>query len=463
MFCILQIFVGQTEPNVMNLFRLILSQMILLQLHISGESKDKSRQKATRKPFSDDVYSESAPPFKIGALAPSPVMQHQRRRSLPILTKSEPSNEALLSIQNTKRPSYEKTDKYMNERNLQIQTISDEYDEESSLRKSSTFDDLSLSEHEGVTYDDHDDSIKSTYFENKDADAISCGSPTDIVLADSTSNSQLSLDTYSVTSSGFSEQGQISMPELPQIGGHLTTQEIIGNGKASEAWRSHSDPSGQSNGSTQLITEAVADAELKVYRNSNSEPNLTSEKLKDEAAKLARRVNSGNQSDGQHLYPKEIQPDGQSKDDSAIEISPDECYEAGAYPKATRKIKSAPTTPSQTRKQKFSNTFSAEKAQLKLAKLAAMDPILETPQVIATEPISKQSMDRKRVLQTNIKPVSPLEEKRPPATGHQEAKPSKPKHVSIEHILTPIKLKLPGKWKFFDFVRVQGNLVRNYR
>lgn len=363
-------------------------------------------------------------------VSPTPIIQHQRRRSLPVTLHSEaPDKEESSSVWNTKRSSFE-SDQYMNERNLKKQTVSDEYDEESSLRKSSTFDNLSIGEQDGVIYDDNDDALRSTYFGNKNMDRMSCGSPSD-TASDSQSNSQLHLDAYSVTSSGFSEQGQVSLPELPQVGSYLATPESLASGKASEAWRSHSDPSGQSNGSTQLISEAVADAELQVYRNSNSEPNLNSGILKDEAAKLARRMNSSSQTDGRYPFSKEVQPDAQQKYDSAVEISPDEFYDDDEpYPKPIRKSKSAPTTPTQTRKQKYS-TLSAEKTQLKLTKLAAMEPILETPQTTAVEPLSKKTIDRKWALQTE----SSLEEKRPPTTGYQVVKPVKSKHVSAITIM----------------------------
>lgn len=357
--------------------------------------------------------------FKSAKENPSSIIQCQRRRSLPISIKSEPIDIEERRQHYTKQQSFE-TDQYMNERNLQKQAVSHDYDEELALRKSSTFDDLSISEHEGVIYDS--EAVESQYFGNKDV--VPCDSST----SDSHSNSQSHLDAYSVTSSGFSEQGQVSMPELHQVSSYLTAPETVSNGKASDAWRSHSDPSGQSNGSTQLISEAVADAELKVYRNSNSEPNLNSGKLKNEAAMLARRMNSGSQPERGYPYSKEIQQDAQPKYDSAVEISPDEFYDDDdePYPKPTRKSKSAPSTPTQPRKQKYS-TLSAEKAQLKLSKLAAMEPILETPQTAAGgDKLTKKPINRKWALQTE----TPLEDKRPSVTGYQELKPTKSKHVS---------------------------------
>lgn len=219
----------------------------------------------------------------------------------------------------------------------------------------------------------------------------------------SPSQSQSNLDKYSLTTSGFSEivEDLSDSCEIPVQG---KTDMVLGVGKSSgDGWRSHSDPSGRTNGAGAPLSETIAEAvELNSYRNSNSAPDLITEKLKKEAALLSGRINSSNKErpsisrtrSSPSSFPKSLIQESdetrhkhlESKDDSQLKLSPDMIFDMDVG-KASLKVHSAPSTPTSSRKQLYSNTFSAEKTQMKLAKLAAMEPIYETPQTELVKPL----------------------------------------------------------------------------
>ena len=263
----------------------------------------------------------------------------------------------------------------------------------------------------------------------------SCLSPPDSLP--SPSPSQCSFDAYSMTTSGFSEthSGQISTGELDVVD-DLGSMDASGNGKSLDAWRSQSDPSGcTTNGHSSLLEHTIAEAELKVHRNSNSEPNLSGEKLKEEAVQLAMRVSSGNQTGST------TQQDSGEKD---TDLSPDECYEfkTDRHSKPVQRAKSAPApiTPTAPRRQQIATAFALEKAQMKLSKLAAMEPIIEMPHA---EPsmqtvVEKSLVEKKRSVSLEESYSTPpsviKEDKKRLSVPGEPCKTQKSKHVSI-HIL----------------------------
>lgn len=266
----------------------------------------------------------------------------------------------------------------------------------------------------------------------------------------SPSQSQSSLDKYSLTTSGFSEIVE-DFSDSYEIPVQRKADMVLGVGKMSaDGWRSHSDPSGRTNGAGAPLSETIAEAvELNSYRNSNSAPDLITEKLKKEAALLSERINSNKErptisrtrSSPSSFTKPLIQESDQtrrkhleSKDDSQLKLSPDTIFDMDVG-KASLKVHSAPSTPTSSRKQLYSNTFSAEKTQMKLAKLAAMEPIYETPQTELVKPLpAPVKLERK----CGVSPAFE-EPERPPATGVQESKPQdklqpkpKSKHVSFK-------------------------------
>lgn len=260
---------------------------------------------------------------------------------------------------------------------------------------------------------------------------------------DSSSNSQVNLD--SMTTSGFCEIGG----ELTDSG-EIPTQEKtrLGPGK-NDAWRSQSDPSGRTNGAGAPLSETIAEAaELTHYRTSNSTPNLITEKIKKEEAMLAKRLERPSVSrtkSSPSSLPKQTMADIEkarnnsmgSKDDSHAKLTTDSIYQMDLL-KSSLKTHSAPTTPTQPRKQMFPGTITAEKAQMKLAKLAvaAMEPIYETPLTEVVRPLPEPVKLERKV---GSSPIPVIEEsERPPATGLQDSQPAmdklqpkaKSKHVS---------------------------------
>ena len=292
----------------------------------------------------------------------------------------------------------------------------------------------------------------------EDKGLASCSSHSDSLV--SPSPSQHSLDANSLTTSGFSEahSEQISSTDLHDEQTYLS----LGNDESSllpkDHWRSQSDPSGRTNGNGAPLLETIAEAErATAHRTSNSEPNLSAEKLKKEAAQLAKRINASvipaprSQSSPEGLS-KFIHSDSQAnekdidKERTIAEVSPDECFELDKPESPVRPVlkrtKSPPTPLTPPVRPKFQNSFANEKAQMKLNKLTAMEPIYEMPQGEPTIPVSDAvTPERKRSMQHGVIGLteSPVrkeslgrkeEKRRTSGAGQQEGKPSKTKHVS---------------------------------
>lgn len=254
----------------------------------------------------------------------------------------------------------------------------------------------------------------------------------------SPSPSQISFDALSLTTSGFSEthSEQVSTGDLDAVD-DLLNMDGTANVKSLDAWRSQSDPSH----GTQL-EDTIAEAELQAHRNSNSEPNLSGEKLKEEAEQLAKRVNGGSQVDAISKSHGITQHDDDDNDDdkdtSLADLSPDDgCYELDkpeCRTKPVQRAKSAPmpTTPTSPRTQRIANSFAVEKAQVKLNKLAAMETIIEMPH--AEPSIEKPKVEKKRSTSVEgsctspASPGVPKEDKRKLSVPKEPGKSQKSKH-----------------------------------
>ena len=315
--------------------------------------------------------------------------------------------------------------------------------ESPTLRKAETISDLSLdqvSRHlKVIPYNSGDLKHTDSSFQD-DKSLESCSPPPGSVP--SPSPSQISFDALSLTTSGFSEthSEQVSTGDLNAVD-DLLSMDAAANVKSLDAWRSQSDPSH----GTQL-EDTIAEAELQAHRNSNSEPNLSGEKLKEEAEQLAKRVNGGNQ-----VEPKSIgitghdDDDNDDKDTSLADLSPDdECYELDKPEHRTKPVQRAksapsPTTPTTPRSQRIANSFAVEKAQAKLNKLAAMETIIEMPHAEPAIIIEKPKVEKKRSTSLEGSCASPAavpkEDKRKLSVTKEPGKVQKSKHVSKMSVL----------------------------
>jgi len=317
--------------------------------------------------------------------------------------------------------------------------------ESPSLRKAETISDLSLdqvSRHLKVIPYDNGDLKQHTDSSFQDDKSLeSCSPPPGSVP--SPSPSQISFDALSLTTSGFSEthSEQVSTGDLNAVD-DLLGMDAAASVKSLDAWRSQSDPSH----GTQL-EDTIAEAELQAHRNSNSEPNLSGEKLKEEAEQLAKRVNGGNQVEPKSHGITEHDDDDNDddKDTSLAELSPDDgCYELDKpeqHTKPVQRAKSAPTptTPTTPRSQRIANSFAVEKAQVKLNKLAAMETIIEMPHAEPAIIIEKPKVEKKRSTALEGSCTSPAavpkEDKRKLSVTKEPGKAQKSKHVSKMLIL----------------------------
>lgn len=310
--------------------------------------------------------------------------------------------------------------------------------ESPSLRKAETITDLSLDQmphHLGViSYNSGD----MTEFQD-DKSLKSCSPPLGPVP--SPSPSQISFDALSLTTSGFSEthSDQVSTGDLNAVD-DLLGMDATGNMKSLDAWRSQSDPSH----GTQL-EDTIAEAELQAHRNSNSEPNLSGEKLKEEAEKLAKRVNGGSQ--GEPIPKTSVMTKGDDDDKETLlaELSPDDgCYDLDKPERRTKPVQRAksapaPTTPTSPRPQRIANSFAVEKAQAKLNKLSAMETIMEMPH--AEPSIEKPKVEKKRSPSVEgsctspNSPGVPKEDKRKLSVPKEPGKSQKSKHDLRAHVL----------------------------
>lgn len=330
-----------------------------------------------------------------------------------------------------------------------------------SLRKAETIGDLSLDNHschlEAFSSSDID-SKEFLFPEGENMDE--CRSP--LGQVPSPSPSQISFDALSLTTSGFSEadSNQVSTGDL-NVGYDINlNMDPTANGKSVDAaWRSQSDPSH----GIQLENTV---AELQAHRNSNSEPNLSGEKLKEESEQLAKRVNGGNQAE---ITRKTCVPDDDNDDDDdkESELSPDDgCYELDRperHIKSVKRANSAPelATSSSARAQRIANSIAVEKTQVKLNKLAAMETIIEVPNAEpAAQMPEKVKLEQIRSSSLEGSCTSPMsggmakEEKRKPSLPKEQGKPQKSKHVSIKKyymVLYLCMLKSPRQLFLFIF------------
>lgn len=314
--------------------------------------------------------------------------------------------------------------------------------ESPSLRKAETITDLSLDQvprHlKVIPYDSGDIKQHTDLSFQDDKSLESCSPPPGSVP--SPSPSQISFDALSLTTSGFSEthSEQVSTGDLNVV------DDLLGMDAAAvkslDAWRSQSDPSR----GTQL-EDTIAEAELQAHRNSNSEPNLSGEKLKEEAEQLAKRVNGGNQVETKSHGITDDDDNDDDKDTSLAELSPDDgCYDLDKPEHRTKPVQRAksaptPTTPTSPRSQRIANSFAVEKAQVKLNKLAAMETIIEMPH--AEPSIEKPKIEKKRSTSLEGSCASPAavgvpkEEKRKLSVSKEPGKTQKSKHVSNTFIV----------------------------
>jgi len=320
------------------------------------------------------------------------------------------------------------TDLYVeNEENIEDPNIS--------LKKVDTIFDLSGGESPTLGYQE---------YQNRSTESLESHSE-----GESPNNSQMNLDKYSMTTSGFSEIGD----ELTDSGEIPAEEPATLTTTKNDAWRSQSDPSGRGNGAGAPLSETIAEAaELNSYRASNSTPSLNIEKIKKEEKLLAERSKrlerptvARTKSSPSSMAKKTLDDIDKvrsnsvgSKDDSHAKLSTDS-FQLDVLSKS-QKVHSAPSTPTQTRKQHFPGTLTAEKAQMKLAKLAvaAMEPIYETPLTEVVRPLPEPVKLERKI---GTSPIPVIEEsERPPATGLQDSQPTmeslqpkaphKSKHVS---------------------------------
>lgn len=321
--------------------------------------------------------------------------------------------------------------------------------ESPTLRKAETITNLSLDQvprHLKVIPYNSGDMTQHTDLSFQDDKSLeSCSPPLGSVP--SPSPSQISFDALSLTTSGFSEthSEQVSTGDLNVVD-DLLSMDATSNVKSLDAWRSQSDPSH----GTQL-EDTIAEAELQAHRNSNSEPNLSGEKLKGEAEQLAKRVNGGNQVEPKShgIADGDDDDNDDDKDTSVAELSPDDgCYELDKPEQRTKPVQRAksaptPTTLSSPRSQRIANSFAVEKAQVKLNKLAAMETIIEMPH--AEPSIEKPKVEKKRSTSLEGSCTSPAavgapkEEKRKLSVSKEPGKTQKSKHVSNIFICYTVK------------------------
>ena len=317
--------------------------------------------------------------------------------------------------------------------------------ESPSLRKAETISDLSLDEVSRhlkvIPYNSGDLKQHTDSSFQDDKSLESCSPPPGSVP--SPSPSQISFDALSLTTSGFSESHseQISTGDLNAVD-DLLGMDAAANVKSLDAWRSQSDPSH----GTQL-EDTIAEAELQAHRNSNSEPNLSGEKLKEEAVQLAKRVNGGNQVEpkGRGITGHDDDDNDDDKETSLADLSPDDgCYELDKPEHRTKPVQRAksaptPTTPTTPRSQRIANSFAVEKAQVKLNKLAAMETIIEMPHAEPAIIIEKPKVEKKRSTSVEGSCASPAavpkEDKRKLSVTKEPGKAQKSKHVSNMLIL----------------------------
>lgn len=317
--------------------------------------------------------------------------------------------------------------------------------ESPTLRKAETISDLSLdqvSRHlKVIPYNSGDLKQRTDLSFQDDKSLESCSPPPG--SEPSPSPSQISFDALSLTTSGFSEthSEQVSTGDLNVVD-DLLGMDAAANVKSLDAWRSQSDPSH----GTQL-EDTIAEAELQAHRNSNSEPNLSGEKLKEEAEQLAKRVNGGNQVEPKShgITGHDDDDNDDDKDTSLADLSPDDgCYELDKPEHRTKPVQRAksaptPTTPTTPRSQRIANSFAVEKAQVKLNKLAAMETIIEMPHAEPSITIEKPKVEKKRSTSLEGSCASPAavpkEDKRKLSVSKEPGKAQKSKHVSNMLIL----------------------------
>ena len=281
------------------------------------------------------------------------------------------------------------------------------------------------------------------------------------LLANSPSPSQHNFDANSLTTSGFSEthSEQISTTDLQDEShyGGLGPQIPSNNN-----WRSQSDPTGRANGNGAPLSETIAEAErVSAQRNSNSEPNLSNEKLKKEKEELAKRLNGGVNAGRTQSSPESLSKFDHHKNQDNRRIldqerviaegSPDECYEldkpeSPVRPQLKRTI--SPPSPLTAVRTKYANSFSNE---MKLNKLGAMEPILELPNSEASAPVIDMPRVKAPERKSGVSYPSPEmrveksqqptkeEKRRLSATVQPEGKSAKKKHVSTgSHFPRPL-------------------------
>lgn len=355
----------------------------------------------------------------------------QKRASLPLI-KTELYQEEAMKIDEASKP----------------ETIP----ESPSLRKAETISDLSLdqaSRHlKVIPYGSIDMEHGNEFTFPDDKSLESCSPVPGSVPSPSTS--QISFDALSLTTSGFSEahSEQVSTGDL-NVGYDLLDMDATANGKSmDDAWRSQSDP-------IQGIHLENTVAELQAHRNSNSEPNLTGEKLKEESEQLAKRVNGGNQVATTLKTDEDDDDDEDDNDDdkenSLADLSPDDgCYELDKperHPRPVQRAKSAPTPTTLTspRAQRIANSFAVEKAQVKLNKLAAMETIIEMPNAepsvqMPEKPKSEKKRSTSLEGSCTLPPAGGVvkEEKRKLSVSKEPGKTQKSKHVSVIFFLVHI-------------------------
>lgn len=367
--------------------------------------------------LADSLYHSKDDAFEDISQKFTPRRRLQKRASLPLI-KTELYQEEPKIVEDVPKPEV--------------------VPESPTLRKAETISDLSLdqvSRHlKVIPYNSGDIKQHADLSFQDDKSLESCSPPPGSVP--SPSPSQISFDALSLTTSGFSEthSEQVSTGDLNVVDDLLS---MDANVKSLDAWRSQSDPSH----GTQL-EDTIAEAELQAHRNSNSEPNLSGEKLKEEAEQLAKRVNGGNQVEPKShgITDGEDDDNDDDKDTSLADLSPDDgCYELDKPEHRTKPVQRAksaptPTTLTSPRSQRIANSFAVEKAQVKLNKLAAMETIIEMPH--AEPSIEKPKVEKKRSTSLEGSCASPpavgvpKEEKRKLSVSKEPGKAQKSKHVS---------------------------------
>lgn len=378
----------------------------------------RNKNKVQADSFHDNKNSESLEEIKQKF---PPRRRLQKRASLPVIKTELYKDDSKALV--TEDPSRLDTIKIL---------------ESPSLRKAETLGDLSLNQ---VPHNLEDLSFSGTdgeefvFLEDKNVESSSSVHGP----IPSPSPSQISFDALSLTTSGFSEahSDQVSTGDL-NVEYDILNVDATSNGKSvDDAWRSQSDPSH----GIQLENTV---AELQAHRNSNSEPNLSGEKLKEESEQLAKRVNGGNQGESPH---KIHVLDDDNDEDKESELSPDDgCYELDKPERCAKPVQRAnsapaPTTSSSPRTQRIANSFAVEKAQVKLNKLAAMETIVEMPNSEPSLQVSeKVKLENKRSssLEGSCKsPTSGMaqDDKRKSSLPKDSGKTQKSKHDLRAHVV----------------------------